>query len=65
MAARVRCAGSKLRFMITTRHPELEQKVLRAIGSGVKRTQAALPRATGNGSLFKDATASATEEVNS
>jgi hypothetical protein len=35
--------------MITERHPEIEQRVLQAIGSGVKRTQAALPKATGNG----------------
>lgn len=34
--------------MITGRHPELETKVVAAIGSGVKRTQAALPKASGN-----------------
>lgn len=35
--------------MITGRHPELETKVVAAIGSGVKRTQAALPKTSGNG----------------
>lgn len=43
--------------MITNRHPELEQKVVQAIGSGVKRTQAALPKPTGNGRVRQDAPA--------
>jgi hypothetical protein len=37
--------------MITSRHPELEDRVAAAISSGVKRTQAALPKPTStNGS---------------
>lgn len=35
--------------MITTRHPELENKVATAIGSGMKRTAAALPKPSSNG----------------
>lgn len=40
--------------MITGRHPEIEQKVLQAIGSGVKRTQAALPKGSGNGRVRQE-----------
>lgn len=45
--------------MITTRHPELEDRVVRAIGAGVKRTQAALPKTTGNGRVRQEAEATA------
>lgn len=41
--------------MITRRHPELENKVTAAIGSGVKRTVAALPKPSSNGAGKKDA----------
>jgi hypothetical protein len=40
--------------LLTDRQPELEPRVLRAIGSGMKRTQAALPKASGNGRARQD-----------
>jgi len=49
--------------MITTRHPELENKVATAIGSGMKRTTAALPKPSSNGAGKKQDAGTESQEV--
>jgi hypothetical protein len=48
--------------MITGRHPELDHNVVGAISSGLKRTQAALPKPSSNGKARKETAPPVSEE---